>query len=264
MSDLFTYESLRQALGQQPFRFYERVASTQDLARDWALSEPELPAGALVIAEEQTAGRGRQRREWRTPPGQALALSMILRPHLVPEQLPRVTMLGGVAVAATLSPLLSDALALKWPNDVLVRGRKLCGILSEAVWEGDRMGPVVIGIGLNVRVDFARTDLAGYATSLESELGQPVNRHALLANLVGHLLHWSQRIHDPTLVEVWRGWLKTLGRRVTVYPQTDGSASYEAVAETVDDLGALIVRLDNGDQRRILAADVGLAESPDA
>lgn len=147
---------------------------------------------------------------------------------------------------------------------MLVRGRKLCGILSEAVWEGDRMGPVVIGIGLNVRVDFARTDLAGYATSLESELGQPVNRHALLANLVGHLLHWSQRIHDPTLVEVWRGWLKTLGRRVTVYPQTDGSASYEAVAETVDDLGALIVRLDNGDQRRILAADVGLVESPDA
>ena len=176
MPDLFTYESLRQALGQQPFRFYEHVTSTQDLARDWALADPDLPAGALVIAEEQTAGRGRQRRKWHTPPGQALALSMILRPTLVPEQLPRVTMLGGVAVAATLSPLLGDALALKWPNDVLIHGRKVCGILSEAIWEGDRLGPVVIGIGLNVRVDFSRTDLAGQATSLETELGHPVSR----------------------------------------------------------------------------------------
>ena len=86
MSDLFTYESLRQALGQQPFRFYERVASTQDLARDWALSEPELPAGALVIAEEQTAG-GAASAEWARRPAGA-ALGMILRPHLVPEQLP--------------------------------------------------------------------------------------------------------------------------------------------------------------------------------
>lgn len=264
MSDLFTYDSLRQALGQQPFRFYERVTSTQDLAREWASSDPDLPAGAVVIAEEQTAGRGRQRRAWRTPPGQALALSMILRPHLIPEQLPRVTMLGGVAVAATLSPLLEDALALKWPNDVLIHGRKVCGILSEAIWEGDRLGPVVIGIGLNVRVDFSHTHLAGYATSLETELGHPVSRHTLLANLVGHLLHWSRRVHDPALVEVWRGWLKTLGRRVTVYPQAEGSESYEAVAEAVDDLGALIVRLDSGEKRRILAADVGLVQSPDA
>lgn len=260
MTDWFSYDSLRQALGQHPFRFYERAASTQDLARDWALAEPDLPPGALVIAEEQTAGRGRQGRAWQTPPGAALALSMILQPHLAPEQLPRVTMLGGVAVAATLSPLLGDAVALKWPNDVLIRGRKVCGILSEATWDGDRMGPVVIGIGLNVRVPFEGTNLASYATSLETELGEPVNRHALLANLVGHLLHWSRRIHDPALIQVWRGWLKTLGRRVTVYPQLDGSAPFEAVAETVDDNGALWVRLDSGEQRRIIAADVGLAE----
>jgi len=264
MTDLFTYESLRQALGQHPFRFYERVASTQDLARDWALAEPDLPSGALVIADEQTAARGRQGRVWRTPPGAALALSMILAPHLAPEQLPRVTMLGGVAVAATLSPLLGDAVALKWPNDVLIGARKVGGILSETVWEGDRMGPVVIGIGINIRVDFSGTELAQSATSLEAELGHSVSRHALLANLVGHLLHWSQRIHEPALVDVWRGWLKTLGRRVTVYPQLDGSAAYQAVAEAVDDSGALLVRLDSGEQRRILAADVGLTEQPGA
>jgi len=262
MTSRFTYESLRSALGQHPFRFYERVTSTQDLAREWALSDPDLPAGALVIAEEQTAGRGRQGRVWRTPPGTAIAFSMILRPHLTPEQLPRVTMLGGVAVAATLGPLLGDALALKWPNDVLIRGKKVSGILSEAVWEGDRLGPVVIGIGINVRVDFSGTDLANVATSVETELGQRVSRHTILANLVGHLRDWSHRLHDPALVELWRASLKTLGRRVTVYPQLDGSAAYEAFAEDVDDNGALIVRLDSGEQRRILAADVGLKESP--
>jgi len=110
-------------------------------------------------------------------------------------------------------------------------------------------------------MSFEGTSLAGRATSLETELGEPVNRHALLANLVGHLLHWSRRVHDPALVEVWRGWLKTLGRRVMVYPQLDGSAPYQAVAEAVDDNGALWVRLDDGERRRILAADVGLAES---
>lgn len=259
--DRFTYDSLRRALGQQPFRFYERVTSTQDLARDWALSDPDLPSGALVIAEEQTAGRGRQGRAWHTPPGAALALSMILRPHLTPDQLPRMTMLGGVAVAAMLSPLLGDAVALKWPNDVLIRGRKVCGILSEATWEGDRMGPIVLGIGINVRVDFAGTDLEGRATSLETELGRPVDRHTLLANLVGHLLHWSRRVQDPILIDVWRGWLKTLGRRVTVYPQLDGGAAFEGLAEAVDDSGALIVRLDSGEQRRIIAADVALVET---
>ncbi len=264
MTDRFTYDSLHHALGQHPFRFYERVASTQDLARDWALADPDLPAGALVIAEEQTAGRGRQGRAWRTLPGTALAFSMLLRPHVAPEQLPRVTMLGGVAVAATLAPLLGDALALKWPNDVLARGRKVCGILSEAVWEGDRLGPVVIGIGVNVRVDFSGTDLAGYATSVETELGQPVSRHVILANLVGHLLDWSRRLHDPALVEAWRASLKTLGRRVTVYPQHDRGAPYEATAEDVDEVGALLVRLDGGERRRILAADVGLTESPGA
>lgn len=264
MTSRLTYESLHSALGQHPFRFYERVSSTQDLARDWALSDPDLPAGALVIAEEQTAGRGRQGRAWRTPPGTALAFSMLLRPHVAPEQLPRVTMLGGVAVAATLTPLLGDALALKWPNDVLIGGRKVCGILSEAVWEGDRLGPVVIGIGINVRVDFSDTDLAGYATSIETELGQRVSRHAILANLVGHLIDWSHRLHDPALVEAWRASLKTLGRRVTVYPQTDRSAPYEATAEDVDEAGALLVRLDTGEQRRILAADVGLTESSGA
>jgi len=260
MSDLFTYESLRQALGQQPFRFYERVASTQDLARDWALSEPELPAGALVIAEEQTAGRGRQRREWRTPPGQALALSMILRPHLVPEQLPRVTMLGGVAVAATLSPLLGDALALKWPNDVLVRGRKLCGILAEGA--GFPEDPrIVVGLGVNVSLTKEQLPVP-HATSLALE-GVDVSTEdvtvAVLEALHRRLTQWATG--DRSLMDDYRRECITIGKPVRV--EAPGGDLHGTVADIAPD-GRLDLLADDGDRHLISAGDVTHLRRTDA
>jgi len=262
MTDRFSTESLRRALGARPFKFFERVESTQDIAREWALSDPALPNGAVVIAEEQTAGRGRGGRAWQSPPGTSLACSIVLRPHVVPERLPRLTIAGGLAVAQTLAPLLPEgALALKWPNDVLVNGRKICGILTEATWIGDQLGPVILGIGLNVRADFAGTELEGVATSLEPELGRPVDRHVLLANLLGHVYRQAARAGEPALIDDWRRWLGTLGRRVTVFPQVGDSEAYQGIAEDVDDSGALFVRLDTGERRRIVAADVGLAEA---
>mgnify|MGYP003940803489 FL=1 len=262
MTDRFSTESLRRALGARPFKFYERVESTQDIAREWALADPNLPNGAVVIAEEQTAGRGRQGRRWVSPPGSSVMCSVVLRPHIAPERLPRLTIAGGLAVVQTLLPILPpDAIALKWPNDVLVNGRKVCGILTEATWTGDQLGAVILGIGLNVRVNFAGTELEGIAGSLEPELGRPVDRHALLANLLGHVYRQATRVHDPALIDDWRRWLRTLGRRVTVFPQAEESEAYPATAEDVDDTGALIVRLDTGERRRIVAADVGLAET---
>ena len=161
-----------------------------------------------------------------------------------------------------LAPLLPEgALALKWPNDVLVNGRKICGILTEATWIGDQLGPVILGIGLNVRADFAGTELEGVATSLEPELERPVDRHVLLANLLGHVFRQAARAGEPALIDDWRRWLGTLGRRVTVFPQVGDSEAYQGIAEDVDDSGALFVRLDTGERRRIVAADVGLAEA---
>jgi BirA family biotin operon repressor/biotin-[acetyl-CoA-carboxylase] ligase len=260
MSDQFTYDSLRAALGTRPFRFYDQVGSTQDLAREWALSEPAAPPGAVVIAEEQTAGRGRQGRTWYSPPASSIMCSVILRPHLMPEQLQRLTMATGIAVAETLSSFLPGLVTLKWPNDVQVRRRKICGILTEAIWIDNRPVAVIVGIGINIRTDFAGTEMADHATSLEAELGRPVDRHVILANLLGHVYTWSDRVDDPALLNTWRGRLSTLGKRVTVYPQLDRSEAYEGVAESVDENGALFVRLDSGERRRVLAADVGLWE----
>jgi BirA family biotin operon repressor/biotin-[acetyl-CoA-carboxylase] ligase len=260
MNDHFTQDSLRAALGARPFRFYHRVGSTQDLAREWALSEPPAPAGAVVIAEEQTAGRGRQGRPWYSPPQSSIMCSLILRPHLMPEQLQRLTMAIGIAVAETLSPFLPEAVTLKWPNDVLAQRKKIGGILTEAIWLDDRPVAMIVGIGINIRTDFAGTEMASYATSLEAELGRPVDRHVILANLLGHVYAWSERVDDPTLLTTWRTWLSTLGKRVTIFPPPDRSSAFQGVAESVDENGALFVRLDSGELRRVLAADVGLWE----
>jgi BirA family biotin operon repressor/biotin-[acetyl-CoA-carboxylase] ligase len=260
MNDHFTHDSLRAALGTRPFRFYEQVGSTQDLAREWALSEPPAPEGAVVIAEEQTAGRGRQGRIWHSPSASGIMCSIVLRPHLMPEQLQRLTMAAGIAVTETLSAFLPGAITLKWPNDVLVRRKKICGILSEAIWIDNRPVAVIVGIGINVRTDFSGTEMADHATSLEAELGRSVDRHVILANLLGHMYMWYERVDDPSLVETWRERLGTLGRRVTVYPQLDRSSAFQGMAESVDENGALFVRLDSGELRHVLAADVGLWE----
>jgi BirA family transcriptional regulator, biotin operon repressor / biotin---[acetyl-CoA-carboxylase] ligase len=261
MPDAFTLDTLRRTLGERPFRFYEQIGSTQDAARQWALSDPDL-SGAVVIAEEQTAGRGRQGRHWHAPPHSSIMISAILKPKLAPEQLPRVTMLGALAVADTLRPLVGDDLALKWPNDVLIGGKKVCGILAETTWIGDAPVAVILGIGLNVRIDFAGIDLLTQATSVETALGRPVNRLNLLQTLLARIDHWIAVIDQPVLIDTWRASLSTLGKRVRIYtePHKEHSPSYSGTAEAVDDNGALLVRLDTGDIRRVLAADVGLSE----
>lgn len=263
-TERFTAEALRAALGGRPFRLFERVGSTQDIARDWALADPPAPEGAVVIAEEQTAGRGRQRRRWYSPPGSALLFSVIARPALSPEHLQRATMAAGLALADTLTPLLGAAFALKWPNDGLIRGRKVCGILSEATWLGDRLVAVVVGIGLNVRVDFAGTDLISSATSLEAEVGHPVDRLALLVELLARLDGWLARAPDPAIVQAWSERLSTLGRRVIVHPGPAQQAgeSFAGVAQGVDEVGELLVRLKSGEVRRVLAGDVRVEEDP--
>lgn len=261
MNDLLTPDALRAALGGRPFRFFERVGSTQDIARDWALADPPAPDGAVVIAEEQSAGRGRQGRRWVAPPGSALLFSVVARPALPPEHLQRATMAAGLALSDTLTPWLGTAFALKWPNDAMIRGKKVCGILSEAIWLGERLAAVIVGIGLNVRVNFAGTDLSDSATSLEAELGQLVDRVALLAELLAHLDRWLARAPDPTIVAAWRARLGTLGQRVTVFAASalESAPLFAGVAEEVDEAGALLVRLETGELRRVLAGEVILA-----
>lgn len=243
-------------LQDRPFRYSARTGSTNDDAAEWLAQD--APDGALVLADEQLAGRGRYRRLWQAAPGSSLLLSVILRPPLPAEALPRVTLLGAVALAETLAALGLTP-GIKWPNDVLLGGRKVAGILAEAAWQGAQLQGVVLGIGLNIRQDALPPDRAAafHATTLEAELGHSADRGALLADLLARLDGWRPQLAAPALLDAWRARSVTLGRRVAI---TSGEERLAGVAEDIDAGGALLLRLESGEVRRLLAGDVTLHE----
>lgn len=246
----FTLENLMARLAPRSIRFFEQIGSTQDAALAWL--REGAASGAVVIADEQTEGRGRLKREWRTPPGSALAMSVILRPESA--GLPQMTMLGALAIADVLDSLDVPDVTIKWPNDVKVGGRKVCGLLPEVVWEGDNLAGVVLGIGVNVGVDFSGTTLAGIAVSVNDVVSAPVDRIELAAMILDRLDAWERHLGTAYLVEQWRARLETLGQRVTIRgAERDGILS--GVAEAVDDDGVLYLRTDDGVRHRIVAGD---------
>lgn len=240
-----TPERLRERLGARPFEYHQQIGSTNDRAMAW-LAEGAAD-GAVVLADEQAQGRGRMQRAWFAPPGTALMLSCILRPP--PDALGFVGMMGALAVCEAVEPLGVRA-GIKWPNDVQIDGRKLCGVLPESAWQGAKLLGVVLGIGVNARVDFRETPLAATAVSLDPLAGA-VDRIELLAILLERLDFWSARLDSEALFTGWRDRLAMLGRRVAVN-------GVEGIAESVDRQGALLVRDDGGALHRLIAGDLAL------
>lgn len=195
---------IRAALGERPFRWRPQIGSTNAAALVWL--RQAAPPGAIVLADEQTRGRGRHGRAWHTPAGAALAVSLILRP--TPAELPQVTMLGALAIADLAAAQGARDVSLKWPNDVQAGSLKLAGVLTEAVWQGDRLTGAVLGMGINVRVDFRGSPLEGQATSLETLCGRRLERAELLARLMSRLDYWQAQFGSEGLFLAWRARLK--------------------------------------------------------
>ena len=240
-----TPERLRTALGARPVRFYPQVGSTNDLACEWLREGAE--SGAVMIADEQVRGRGRGDHGWYTPPGAALAMSIILHPSKA--ALPRLTMLGALSIAELCDDIGLPDVSIKWPNDVLVNGRKVSGILVEAEWQGDQLLGAVLGMGLNVRVDFAGTEVKDRAISLETALGKPLDRTELVALLLGKVDGWYRQLSSPALFTAWKNRLGTLGSPVQI-----GDVS--GIAEDVDEQGILLVRDNDHHLHRVMAGDL--------
>lgn len=242
---MLSQSSLTNALGQRPFQFFPSVPSTQNEALNWLKNGASH--GSVVIADEQTAGRGRMGRTWHTPAGVALALSYILKPTTIGAK--HIFMAGGVAVAELLEGLAIPNISIKWANDVRIEGKKVSGVLPEAVWEGDKLQGVVLGIGMNVRVNFADTELEHLATSIEPLLNHAVNRTNLIANLLTRLDFWSNRLGSHELFQAWRSRLDTLGNIVTA----DGITG-TAIDVTHD--GALLIQKSDGATHTVIAGDI--------
>ncbi len=231
-----------------PLHYAYRTTSTQDEARAAALAG--AAEGLLVLAEEQTAGRGRAGRSWWAPPGSAILSSLLLRPTFLPSRhMAYLGMIAGLAVCDTLEELAGLSPVLKWPNDILLGDKKVGGILVEALWNGDAVSAVILGLGLNVNTYFPpHHPLATIATSLAAETGHQCAREPLIYGYVYHLGQYYHRLQEGwSPLNAWQERLITLGRPVRV---DEGSRSWEGIAEAVTEEGALVIR--RGSERVLL------------
>ena len=234
--------------------YYPSLTSTMEVAKQ----EAQLGAvdGTVVIAGEQTAGRGRIKHVWLSPKG-SIALSIILYPSVV--NLPSLIMLASLAVVHSIEAVTGLRPQVKWPNDVLVNDRMVCGILIESSLRGNVVDYAIIGIGLNVNLrlsDFP--EIQSMATSLSAELGGDVSR----LRLIRQLLVEVERLYlilqaGESIYEEWRDSLVTLGRRVQV---KSGKTVYKGVAESVAKDGSLLLRHSSGSLSKIVAGDATLRD----
>ncbi|MBF8285658.1 MAG: Biotin--[acetyl-CoA-carboxylase] ligase [Anaerolineales bacterium] len=236
-----------------PIYLFQQIGSTNEEAR--RLAEGGGQEGLIVVAEEQTAGRGRAGRKWITPAGSAIAFSLILRPPLPPARSARLTMLAGVAACEAIEQTTGLRAELKWPNDVLIAGKKVAGILSESAVLGDQLEYAVLGLGLNVSFAPLAAEVDFPATSLQAEAGREVDRLKLLRAILTGLEAHYPFLMDERLYQNWRARLAMMGRPALAHTE---SGAHRGRAEGVDADGALIFRLDSGEALRLTAGDVRL------
>ncbi len=248
-------------------RFFDRIGSTNVEAARWAAAgAPDL---ALVLADEQTAGKGRQGRAWFTPPGGALAFSLALRPQTGADpalqradHVLRFTALGTLAVCAALENEYGLRPQIKWPNDVLLQGRKLCGVLAESQWQGDSLSAIILGIGINIAANSTPPDdqVTFPATYLENFTGQQVDRLELLRSILESLLDWRQRLNSPAFIAAWdqrlafkNEWVQIINGNVP-----DHSTASPSFLVGLDDQCRLVLKDQAGDTFKLLTGEVRL------
>jgi len=244
-------------LGKE-IHFYREVSSTNSIARQMAKSGAR--EGTIVISRTQSSGRGRLQRKWFCPPGKGLLLSMLLRPKISVHFIPQLTLLTAVVVAETIKAVTGCLAGIKWPNDIYINHKKVCGILAETSFSRTNVEYVIIGLGLNVNLDTDQlpTDCKETSTSLSLELGQSVSRIRLLKQFI---ICWDEHLQGfirgghPYLRSKWMENNVTIGKNVSI---NKGDHSIDGLAIDVSEKGGLIVRLADGSLQEYLAEDVSL------
>jgi biotin-[acetyl-CoA-carboxylase] ligase BirA-like protein len=220
--DQKTLETALANLNLPAIRYFDSVGSTNDAASAWFFEG--ATDGALVVADEQTVGRGRGERKWFTQPGKALAFSLVIAPpHLGGAHiLPRLTALGAVAVRYALQRNYNIVPQIKWPNDVLIERQKVAGVLAEAQWSGEQIKAAILGVGINVATGaisdevLSRSEMNFPATSVEEVLNRKVDRVELLHQVLKELLYWKPRIHTNDFLSEWESCLAFRGEWVQI------------------------------------------------
>ena len=251
--------TLRKTLSDIPLgglRTFEKTGSTNDIALAWAgEGAPDL---SLVYAEEQESGRGRSDRRWYSPPGCGLAFSLVLRPSPVEVgKIPRFSGLGALAVCSALGSLGLNS-EIKWPNDVLLNRRKVCGVLVETVWLGDKADAIILGVGVNVTSGSVPSGerLNFPATCVESELGRSVERAGLLKDILLALIKWRTQLPGEDFLLAWQKALAFRGERVEV--QGENIPRRSGVVEGLEGDDSLRLRSEAGQTFTMQAGEIHL------
>jgi BirA family biotin operon repressor/biotin-[acetyl-CoA-carboxylase] ligase len=232
--------------------YFDTVSSTMDIALQLGIKGS--PEGTVVLAETQTKGRGRLGRNWFSPKYKGIYLSLILRPKILPNQTPLLTLMSAVSICEAVKEKMGLTTQIKWPNDILIHHKKLGGILTELNAETDLSRFVVIGIGLNVNND--KKTLPAGATSLKEQRKEKMSRLDLLQEILrkieANYLIFQKKGTKP-IIDKWRDWSVSLGRRVRVICQKE---HIEGEALDIDIDGGLLIRNDAGLTQKMMAGDV--------
>jgi BirA family biotin operon repressor/biotin-[acetyl-CoA-carboxylase] ligase len=238
----------------QNIHYFSEIDSTNNVAKK--LAEEGAKEGTIIIAETQTRGRGRRGKQWISPAG-GVWMSIILRPQIPPSEAPQLTLMTGVAVAETIKKFGLDV-GIKWPNDILIGSRKVCGILTEANAKFSTLDYVVVGIGIdaNVNTENFPSDVQKTATSLKKELKEDIRGPELVKEFLKIFEDTYNEFKEgnfPEILGEWRRMSKTIGSYVEVRKQLGKIVRGEAVGITNE--GALILELDNGNLRKVISGE---------
>jgi BirA family transcriptional regulator, biotin operon repressor / biotin---[acetyl-CoA-carboxylase] ligase len=227
-------------------RYVESTPSTQNIAHQWA--KDGAPEGAVVIAEEQVNGRGRMGKTWHSPPRTGIWMSLILRPPISLAEASQLTLLASVGVQEAISKETNLPTKIKWPNDILVQGKKVCGILTEIRGEQDRIHYVIMGIGMNVNTeakDFPE-ELANVGTSLAMETGRKIHRASLVAVLLKELEQYYLLYLQQGFTPIRKKWEEKAGMLGQVITARSTQSTITGLAEHLNEQGALLIRTSSG------------------
>lgn len=241
----------------QTIYFYEETDTTNNRARELALEG--APEGTLVVAEKQTAGRGRRGKVWESPLGTGIWMSLVLRPQIMPAEASVLTLLCGLATAEAIEAETGLSAGIKWPNDILINGKKAVGILTEMDCEMSEVHFVIPGIGINVNTVSFPPEIAEIATSLYLECGKTVSRrrlvHKVLERLEEHYETFLRTGSFAAMLEDYRKLCITLGKEVHVL----GREPFFAEALDITPEGELLVRrADNGKEEVVFSGEVSI------
>lgn len=243
----------------RPVVYYDEIDSTNTRAKELGDKGDLTNHGTLFVADRQVAGKGRRGRAWESPSGSSISMTILLHPDMLPNKASELTLIMALAVEEGVEKVTGLKPGIKWPNDIILSGKKICGILTEMSAEIDYINYVVIGVGINANMEAFPEEIEKVATSLKIETGDEVKR----ADLVAAIMESFEKFYEifmetqdlSGVMDHYNGLLLNKNQKVRVL---EPGHEYEAMALGINSLGELIVRLEDGEEREVYAGEVSV------